>query len=67
LKPDSSIARRVMLTVPHLVLFLFWVWLLFGGEQLPVALAVLVVAAGLYVVGESAWRFWHERGQPEEL
>jgi hypothetical protein len=46
-KPDQSIVRRVLLTVAHLVLFLPFVWLFFGGAQLPTPLAVLVLAAGL--------------------
>jgi hypothetical protein len=50
-----------------MVLFLFFVWLLFGGEQLPGPLAVIALAAGLYVVGEGAWRFWHDRGDSDDI
>jgi hypothetical protein len=67
MKGDRSVARRGLLALPHLVLFVFFVWLFFGGEHLPAAVAVPVVAAGLHVVGESAWRFWREHGETEKL
>jgi hypothetical protein len=64
---ERSIAHRLVLTILHLAMFLFFVWLLLGGEQLPMPLAVIALAAGLYVMGEAAWRFWRDRGDADDF